>query len=152
MKSNFIDKVKIEKAVIEDADALATLRTIAMQESLEAVGRFCPNRARERFLANFNPKNTKKLIIEGTLAGFYVLAEHPVHLLLDHLYIHPVFQGMNIGSFIMHKVIEIAEESGKEITLGALKKSKSNNFYLSHGFIKTHEGEFDNYYIYKIVK
>ena len=37
-----------------DADLLADLRVRAMKESLEAVGRFDPIRAKSRFLDNFD--------------------------------------------------------------------------------------------------
>ena len=48
-------------------------------------------------------------------------------------------------------IIKKGCDLGKEIRFGALKVSRSNGFYLSHGFVKTHEEEFDNYYVPKDV-
>ena len=46
-----------------------------MRESLEALGRFDPIRARERFLSGFDPALTKKAMIDGELVAFYVFKE-----------------------------------------------------------------------------
>lgn len=132
-----------------DAESLAELRVLAMRESLEALGRFDPTRARERFLSAFDPAVTKKLLVDGKLVAFYVLKEESSWLFLDHLYVHPAFQGEKIGSKLLTTIIKKGCDEGKEIKLGALKGSRSNDFYLSHGFVKTHEEEFDNYYVHK---
>ena len=42
---------------------------------------------------------------------------------------------------------DIADASKKAIKLGALKESRSNDFYKSQGFVFTESGEWDNYYI-----
>ena len=130
----------------EDVAALAELRVAAMKESLEAVGRFDPNRARERFLSGYNHEKTKKVLLEGELVGFYVLLDKTDHFYLDHLYIHPSFQCKQLGSQLMERIKAFAADAGLSIRLGALKESRSNDFYQSHGFVKTHEEAFDNYY------
>lgn len=58
-------------------------------------------------------------------------------------------QGQKIGSRLLVTIIEQGNTLRKDIKLGALKGSRSNHFYLSHGFVKTHEEEFDNYYLRK---
>lgn len=138
--------MKIEDASKKDGNDLADLRALAMRESLESVGRFDPVRVRDRFLSTFKPANTKKILVGDKLVGFYVALEKEDHIYLDHLYIIPDYQGNKYGSTILNSVIENARAKNKVIRLGALKKSKSNEFYLSHGFLKTHEEEFDNYY------
>jgi len=138
--------MKIEVCTKEDGELLADLRAIAMRESLESVGRFDPVRVRDRFLSSFEPSNTKKVLVGDALVGFYVILEKDDHIYLDHLYIAPDHQGRQYGSTIVKSLIEQARSKGKAIRLGALKQSRSNKFYLAHGFSKTHEGEFDNYY------
>ncbi|RVU83721.1 N-acetyltransferase [Leucothrix sargassi] len=133
-------------AVTQDGEALAVLRVLAMRESLEALGRFDPVRARERFLSGFDPALTKKLLIDSKLVAFYVLKQEPDHLFLDHLYVHPDFQGAKIGAKLLAEVIQQGRSIGKSVRLGALKGSRSNDFYKAHGFVKTHEEAFDNYY------
>ena len=138
--------MKIEPASEQDGTMLAELRALAMRESLENIGRFDPVRVRERFLSGFDPDHTKKIVVEEELIGFYVVTEKQDHFYLDHLYIAPSHQRKSYGSTILKKIIKQAQAKGKPIRLGALKESPSNQFYLSHGFRKTREGEFDNYY------
>ncbi len=132
----------------EDGVVLAEIRTRAMKPSLEAVGRFDVERVRSRFLKGFISSETIKVIDENELMGFYVVKEKSDCLYLDHLYIDPKFQNKNIGTSVINRLKLQAKERQLPIRLGALKESKSNNFYISHGFVKTHEGEFDNYYEY----
>ena len=46
-----------------DFDELASLRIAAMRESLERVGRFDPERARERLRATFDPMHTHGIVV-----------------------------------------------------------------------------------------
>lgn len=129
-----------------EKEALAELRIAAMRPSLEAVGRFDPDRARSRFLDNFRRDSTRKIEVDGRLAGFYVLKEKADHLYLDHMYIRPELQGNGLGSLILEGIIVEAQERGLPLRLGALRGSRSNQFYQSHGFVQTHEEEWDIYY------
>lgn len=138
--------MKVETVKSDDGLALAELRVLVMRESLEAIGRFDPKRARERFLSSFKPSNTYKVMDGEKLVAFYVIENHKDHLFLDHLYVHPSYQGKKLGSGILHSIIDMGASEKKVIRLGALKSSRSNNFYMAHGFVKTHEEEFDNYY------
>lgn len=138
----------IKPAQFEDAEALAEMRLQAMRPSLEAIGRFDPHRAKQRFLANFDPAQTRKVIIDFELAAFFVVIDNEDHLYLDHLYVSPNHQSSGIGTKLLGVVKAQAREQGKPIRLGALIGSRSNQFYQFHGFIKTHETEFDIYYEY----
>ncbi|WP_200821234.1 GNAT family N-acetyltransferase [Oceanicoccus sp. KOV_DT_Chl] len=142
--------MEFEWALDDDGETLAELRVLAMRESLEAIGRFKPERARQRFLDRFDPTNTRKVFINGELVAFYVVLDKVDYLLLDHLYVHPDYQGRKIGSNILAEVIASAREKGKDIRLGALKGSRSNDFYKAHGFTRTHTEEYDNFYAYNI--
>ena len=48
-------------ASLADGEALASLRVAAMRESLERIGRFDPQRARQRFLATFEDRKSTRL-------------------------------------------------------------------------------------------
>lgn len=129
-----------------DGELLADLRVDVMRESLEAVGRFDPDRARARFLNSFDPETTTKILIGDELIGFFVVKAWPDHILLDHLYIAMRQQGEGIGSKVMEKVKSLAYDASLPIKLCALKISPSNAFYLHHGFKLTHSDELDCYY------
>lgn len=140
--------MKIISVKYEDGEVLANLRALAMRESLEAIGRYDVSRVRDRFLSTFDPSHTKAIMLEDSLVAFFVVVEHGDHLYLDHLYVHPQYQGKGIGSNVLESVFVRAQNMQKPIRLGALKGSRSNEFYLSHGFIKTHEEEYDIFYEY----
>ncbi|KIH83790.1 Acetyltransferase, GNAT family [Pseudomonas batumici] len=118
-----------------------------MRESLERLGRFDPDRARERFLSGFDPDSTRRIEVSDDLVGFVVVKDHQGELLLDHLYVIPGAQGLGIGSEVLTQVFREADEIGRPIKVGALKESASNRFYMRHGFEFVESGEFDNYYV-----
>ena len=138
--------MEIASVAVEEGPALAEIRAKAMKPSLEAIGRFREERARSRFLATFVPAETKKIIENHQLVGFFVVRNKPDHLYLDHLYIEPTMQGKGLGAQVIAWVKAIAQEIDLPIRLGALKGSKANEFYRAHGFLQTHEDEFDIYY------
>jgi GNAT superfamily N-acetyltransferase len=129
-----------------DFDALADLRIAAMRESLERVGRFDPERARQRLRASFVPASTTGILLEGQRVGFYVLRSEDGALKLDHLYILPEYQGRGLGSAVMQRIAADADGRGLAVRLGALRDSESNPFYQRHGYAKTGEDEWDIYY------
>ena len=138
----------LQEAMQSDADAWASLRQRAMRPSLEAVGRYDPVRVRSRFLDGFNPQATHKVLVDGRLAGFYVLLAKTDHLYLDHLYIDPEFQGLQLGGQLLDGIKHLAQKAGFPLRLQALKQSRANVFYVKHRFVKTHESEFDLHYEY----
>lgn len=138
--------MKIENVTADEGPALAEIRAKAMKPSLEALGRFDEERVRSRFLDTFVPSESKKIIEDDQLVGFFVVRNRLDHLYLDHLYIDPKMQGRGLGAKVIAWVKEIAREVNLPIRLGALKGSKANEFYITNGFLKTHEDEFDIYY------
>ena len=137
---------EISRVSESDKELLAELRISAMKESLENIGRFNPEVARNRFLDSFCKNDTKKVLVEGELVGFYVTHNTGDHIHLDHLYFSPQFQKLGLGSKILTLIKDEAKDIGLPIRLGALRESRSNDFYKKHGFRYTHEEEWDIYY------
>jgi GNAT superfamily N-acetyltransferase len=129
-----------------DFEALLALRMAAMRESLTRLGRFDPQRARERLSRGFNPAHTRHILRDGDLVGFVVVIPRPHDLLLDHLYIHPSAQGEGIGGWVMRQVLAQADVQGLPMSVTALKHSDATRFYERHGFILEAEGEWDLYF------
>jgi len=129
-----------------DLEALVELRIKAMQPSLEAVGRFDPLRARERFVNSFVAADTQKIIRDAQLLGFYVMQVKSDHLWLDHLYIDPEHQGSGLGEQVLEKLKQRARAANWPLRLGALKESRANLFYLKNEFIQVETQQWDNIY------
>ncbi len=138
---------RLEVAAADDADALVALRIAAMRESLERIGRFDPQRARDRFLSSFDPARTRHVVVDGERVGFVVTTPQAEWLALDHLYVDPAWQGRGLGAEVLADVFEEARALGLPVRVGALRQSDSNRFYQRHGFKLVEEGEFDLYYL-----
>jgi GNAT superfamily N-acetyltransferase len=130
-----------------DFESLLSLRLAAMRESLERVGRFDPQRARERLSRGFQPAHTRHILRGGELVGFVVVVPRERDWLLDHLYIHPSAQGEGVGSWVLEQVLREADALHKAVSVTALKHSDANRFYQRHGFELQAEGEWDWYYL-----
>lgn len=85
-------------------------------------------------------------MIDGEVIGFYTFRRIERGFQLDHLYIHPSHQSKGLGSYVLKRLFSEADLGRHEIHLGALKESRSNGFYISHGFEKMNEDEWDIYY------
>ena len=122
------------------------IRIAAMRESLARLGRFDPQRARERFLAGFDPAATHHVVVDGERVGFVVVKPQGDGLLLDHLYLLPHAQGRGVGAIVLADVLARADAARLPVRVGALRGSDSNRFYVRHGFEPVAQGEWDNHY------
>ncbi|WP_286175467.1 GNAT family N-acetyltransferase [Enterobacter sp. Cy-643] len=142
--------LNIYPASSDDAQMLADIRVESMRPSLEALNRFDPVRARDRFLSTFEENDTFILSLDGEVAGFYVLRTYPEYLYLDHFYIKKQFQEKGIGSIVMKGLKVQASTLKKPIRLIALKESPANAFYLSQGFIFERAEGVDRHYFWAL--
>ena len=117
-----------------------------MQPSLEHLGRFDPERSRQRLLNSFYPEHTQLILLQSKPVGFYTFRPVDDYLKLDHLYVRPAFQSQRIGAAIMALVIKQADQLQKPIHVCALQQSASNRFYQQHGFIPHREDDWNVYY------
>jgi len=135
--------LRFAPAAESDFEALLALRIEAMRDSLERLGRFDPDRARERLRGTFRPECTWHIEEDGKRIGFYCLRPEGEGLRLDHLYVHPSAQGRGVGGQVLRRILQDADRRGVGVTLSALRGSDSNRFYRRHGFVQTGEGEWD---------
>jgi GNAT superfamily N-acetyltransferase len=138
--------VTFSQACAADVEFLVELRIEAMRDSLRQVGRFDPERARQRFLSTFHPLATWHIEQEGRRIGFFAVRAEANQLLLDHLYIHPRFKRRGAGEAVLTHVFARADSERKDVRVGALIGSDSNRFYLRHGFREVGRSGFDVYY------
>jgi len=139
--------LEFEAAFPEHLDELVRIRIAAMRDSLTRVGRFDPDRARERFASGFNPEYTRFINFGGLRVGLVVVKPEADSLKLDHLYIEPDYQGRGIGGKVLLTIFSSADQLGLQISVTALRDSESNNFYRRCGFKYQDETEWDINYI-----
>lgn len=138
--------IVLVRATETDFDELAILRIAAMRESLERVGRYDPERARERLRNSFYPECTHFIVANGERIGFYTFRPIGNAFSLDHFYILPAFQSQGIGSLVLRQLLSVADVHGLPVHVDALRESAANRFYRRHGFIEIKEDEWDIYY------
>lgn len=141
------DHLEMRPATIDDLENLVAIRIAAMRESLERVGRFQPQRARERLTGDFQADKTRCLLVNKTLVGFLVVDHEDDEMVIKHLYVLPEMQNRGIGSFALAQVIAQAQAERLPIRLITLKESRANDFYRRHGFQQMGSSDFDNLYI-----
>lgn len=139
-------RLELQPAGEGDFEALLALRLVAMRESVERVGRYDPQRARERLSRGFNPASTRHILRNEVLVGFVVVIPRERDWLLDHLYIHPSAQREGIGAWVLRRVLAEADAAGMAVSLTALRHSDATRFYQRHGFVLEAEGEWDLYF------
>lgn len=139
--------ITLTPTALSDADTLADIRIAAMRESLERIGRFDPQRARDRFLTSFDPAFCRFIESDGIRVGFVLVRPQEDHWLLDHFYVLPAYQGKGIGAAVLLKIFADADAHHAPLRLGALRGSDSNHFYRQHGFVQVEEGQWDIYYV-----
>ena len=139
--------ISLSPVTLADLDNLVALRIAAMRPSLERLGRFDPQRARERLAHGFAPEHTRYIDCLGQHVGFVALKPQEPFWLLDHLYIAPEHQGLGLGSATLRLIIANANAANKALRVGALRGSDSHRFYQRHGFLLEREDEWDIYYV-----
>ena len=142
------DGPRLEPVQPADFDAMVALRIRAMRPSLEALGRFDAERARQRLLDTFSPPHMRHLVQAGRRVGFMTLQPDAALGSLDlvHLYIEPPHQGRGLGAWALDVAKSRADLLRLPLTLGALKDSPANAFYVRHGFDVTERREWDVQY------
>lgn len=159
----------LQPTSVDDFEALLALRLRAMRESLQRLGRYDEQRARERLAKGFDPGATQHIVVDGQRVGFVVLKTLRHALRLDHLYIDPPFQGRGIGHAVLTAICADADARQLPIELVVLKYAPSRSqataaprggagrpaqpdlpagrdagrFYQRHGFAEVGEGEWD---------
>jgi GNAT superfamily N-acetyltransferase len=122
---------------------MLALRIEALRESLERLGRFNPEVARARLQSQFRPEWMRHLVMAGERVGYFTVEPREQSLHLQHLYLRQAWQGRGLGAWVIDHIKQQARAVGKPITLGALRGSRANTFYLRHGFELVRELEVD---------
>lgn len=133
-------------ACAADFDELLALRLRALRVSLEALGRYDPVRARQRFTEQFQPAYCRHIVVEGRHVGCVSLKPAEDGLLIDQFYLQPAWHGRGLGSQVLQALLAEADELGLPVQVEVLKGSRANAFYQRQNFVLQTDGPYDNYY------
>ena len=139
--------IHFQPASEQDFERLLALRLATMRPSLERLGRFDPERARQRFRAAYDPDHTRLIYAEDRFVGCVTVRPEPERLAwVEHFYVGLEHQGRGLGARILACITAAADRSGTTLRLEVLRESDANRFYARHGFAETHRGQWDVYY------
>jgi GNAT superfamily N-acetyltransferase len=129
----------------EDADVeqIAELRAVTMRPDLERLGRFDPDRVRQRLRNGFAAEHTWVIEIEGEFAGCIALRPDVDAHWLEHFYIDPRWQGKGIGSAVLGKLLERCDREHLVVRVDVLRGSRARWLYERHGFTAVTESPVD---------
>ncbi len=134
----------LEPVTDNDFETLLELRIATMRESLERLGRFEPDRARDRFRQTFRPANTRRIVVDGQPAGCVAFWAEPEQAMrVEHFYIAAPFQRRGLGGSVLVALVASAPASTQVFRVGVLRESDADRFYRRHGFVAVSQTEFD---------
>ncbi len=138
--------IAFEAASEADFERLLALRVQVMRPHLERLGRYHPERARARFREAFAPAHMRLILIDGAFAGCVSLKAEAGFYELGQFYLVPEFQGHGTGGAVLVRLLAETDAAGLPVRLNVLKESPAARFYERHGFVRTHEEEWDVFY------
>jgi GNAT superfamily N-acetyltransferase len=124
----------LRAAVDSDAQWIAELRACVPRPDLERLGRFDPDRVRQRFLSAFDPVVTQVVLVRGQEAGSIAVRPDEGALWIEHFYLKADCQGRGIGSLVLQWELD-ASKGELPFRLNVLRGSRAQALYERHGFV-----------------
>jgi len=134
----------LRPSTASDTDWMVDLRAIVMRADLERVGRWNPDRVRERFLNAFVPSQTSVIEIDREPVGLIAAREEADAVWIEHFYLDPAHQGLGIGGRVLAQVMD-AHRGERPFRLNVLLGSPAMRLYERHGFRFDSQDDIDLY-------
>ncbi|MCC9310149.1 GNAT family N-acetyltransferase [Kitasatospora sp. RB6PN24] len=112
-----------------------------MRADLERLGRYDPDRVRQRLRDAFRPEHTEVIVVDGAFAGCVALRPADDGHWLEHFYLDPALQGRGIGTVVLRRVL--AGVGGGSVRLDVLQGSPARRLYERFGFVPDSEDAVD---------
>ncbi|MBM3546589.1 MAG: GNAT family N-acetyltransferase [Alphaproteobacteria bacterium] len=129
-----------------DFERLLVLRGEVMRPHLERLGRYHPERSRARFREAFKPETMRLILVDNAFAGCVTFEAKGDHIELGQFYLAPPRQGRGLGGRVLDILLAEADTARLPVRLHVLKLSPAARLYERHGFVRTHEEEWDIFY------
>ena len=124
-----------------DFEPLLDLSIRVLRADLDRVGRFDPDRRRNRMRAGFDPATLSAIECEGRLAGCIAAVPAADHVEVHSFYLDSDMQGRGLGAAVFAAIA--ARHPGLPLRIEVLKGSAVHRFWEKQGFVRTGEQAFD---------
>lgn len=132
----------LRPAETTDAEWLVGLKSRVLRPDLVRLGRWDPERSRERTLRDFQTAGSRVISINDETVGFVAVRGDAESLWIEKFYIEQEFQGRGIGGQVLRWVLaEFADH--RPFRINVLQGSAARGLYERHGFVFEHEDDID---------
>ncbi len=129
-------EVKLRTATVDDKVFLFDLaRTVYKKLVIEQFGKWDENSQRNYFEKKWEKANYQIIEKDDQRIGTLWVTTEKDHIQLNEIQLLPKFQRQGIGSALVRKQLEKAQQQSKPMRLRLLKKNKAVNFYERLGFV-----------------
>ncbi|WP_329584919.1 GNAT family N-acetyltransferase [Kitasatospora sp. NBC_01250] len=135
--------LRLRPATADDLEPLVELRAVVMRADLERLGRYDPERVRQRLRDAYQPEHTSVVLAAGAFAGCVALRPAADGHWLEHFYLDPAVQGRGLGSAVLRTLLARADERGWTVRLNVLRGSPARRLYERFGFVAERADEVD---------
>jgi len=124
-----------------DIDWLVELRAEVLRLDLERLGRYDPQRVRDRMRDAFRPKHTRIIVVDGADAGSITVRDEADARWIEHFYLAASAQNRGVGSAVLREVV--GETDPRPFKLNVLQGSPARRLYERFGFTAYEEDVVD---------
>ena len=130
---------RLEPLGPDDVEWLVGLKARAMRADIERIGRWDPERSRERLLAELDPDATQVIVVDDERVGSIALIPAEGETWLKHFYVEPALQGRGIGGAVLEHLLP--GNVHLPIRLLVVRGSPAMRLYERHGFTRERDHE-----------
>ncbi|MFD8568977.1 GNAT family N-acetyltransferase [Streptomyces sp. NPDC059639] len=134
---------EIRPAQEADIETIVELRAVVMRPDLERLGRFDPQRVRQRFRDGFVPAYAWVIEVGGAFAGCVALRPAEDCRWLEHFFLEPRLQGSGIGTAVLRHLLDRCDRDDVVVRLNVLQGSQAQRLYERLGFTVESEDPVD---------
>lgn len=124
-----------------DIDWLVELRAEVLRPDLERLGRYDPQRVRDRMRDAFRPEHTRIIVVDGADSGSITVRDEADARWIEHFYLAASAQNRGVGSAVLRRII--GGEDARPFKLNVLQGSPARRLYERFGFTAYEEDDVD---------
>jgi len=128
----------LRPASTADADFIAGVIETTMRGHVERTwGAFSADQTRRRVLDSIEARTYSVIRWNGQDVGALAIVRESTHILLDQLFILPLYQNKGIGTHFIREAVQEAKAAGKPLRLRVLAVNPARRLYEREGFAVT---------------
>ena len=128
-------EIKLRNATKKDCSFLYTLHKAAMGEYVAKTWGWDGVFQQTHFMEHFDPETHQIVVVATTDIGCVSVTEKGGHVFLNKIEILPAYQNRGIGTFLIRKIVEQAENENKPVFLQVIKiNERAKALYERLGF------------------